>query len=193
VEDNTLVVMSSDNGPWAVYGNHAGKTPFRESKMTGFDGGIRSACIMRYPGQIRRGEVSKRTFCSIDLMPTIAKLAGAPLPANEIDGKDVWDLITEKPGATNPHPYYAFSTARVFEGVISGDGRWKLHVPHEYSKLIEPGRDGKPGKTSREKIDWSLFDMEGDPNETTNVIDKFPEVTERMKGFAEEHRKAFYS
>ena len=193
VEDNTLVVMTSDNGPWISYGNHAGKTPFREAKGTGFDGGIRSACIMRYPGKIKAGEVSKRAFGTIDLMPTIAKLAGAGPPKNPVDGKDVWDLISGKPGAVNPHRYYAFSTGRNFEGVISGDGRWKLHVPHEYRTLIEAGRDGAAGKYRQAGIELSLFDMEGDPRETTNVIEKFPDVAERMKGYADEHMREFYA
>lgn len=193
VEDNTLVVMTSDNGPWTVYGNHSGKTPFREAKGTGFDGGIRSACLMRYPGQIRAGSESKRAFCSIDLMPTIARLAGARLPGNPVDGQDVWELIAGKPGAANPHPYYAFSTGRVFEGVMSGDGRWKLHVPHGYRTLVSVGKDGAPGKYRQEKIELSLFDMEADPLETTNVIERFPDVAARMQGFAEEHRKAFYA
>jgi arylsulfatase A-like enzyme len=193
VEDNTLVVMTSDNGPWISYGNHAGKTPFREAKGTGFDGGTRSACIMRYPGGIKAGTISKRTFCSIDLLPTIAGLAGAALPKNPVDGRNVWDLVTGKPGATNPHDYYAFCTGRVFEGVISGDGRWKLHLPHEYRTLVEPGRDGAAGKYRAANIELSLFDMEADPFEKTNVIDKFPEVAARLKGYAEGHRQKFYS
>jgi arylsulfatase A-like enzyme len=193
VEDNTLVMMTSDNGPWHSYGNHAGKTPFREAKGTGFDGGIRSACIMRYPGQIRAGSVSQRTFCTIDVMPTAARLAGAKLPQNPVDGKDVWDLIAGKPGATSPQQYYAFSTGRVFEGVISGDGRWKLHVPHAYRTLVEAGNDGKPGKFRQEKIELALYDMEADPLEKANVLDKFPDVAARMKGYAEQHRSAFYA
>ncbi|MCX6621274.1 MAG: sulfatase-like hydrolase/transferase [Acidobacteria bacterium] len=123
VQDNTLVMMTSDNGPWTSYGNHAGKTPFREAKGTSFDGGTRSACIMRYPGRIEAGSVSARSFCTIDLLPTFAYLTGAAPPRNPIDGMNVWDLITNKPGARNPHEYYAFSTGRNFEGVISGDGR----------------------------------------------------------------------
>lgn len=193
VENDTLVMMTSDNGPWHSYGNHAGKTPFREAKGTGFDGGIRSACIMRYPGQIQAGSVSKRTFCTIDMMPTVARLAGAKLPGNPVDGKDVWDVIVGKAGATSPQQYYAFSTGRVFEGVISGDGRWKLHVPHPYRTLVEAGNDGRPGKFRQETIDFSLYDMEADPLEKTNVIEKFPDVAARMKGFAEEHRSAFYA
>jgi arylsulfatase A-like enzyme len=193
VEDNTLVVMTSDNGPWTSYGNHAGKTPFREAKGTGFDGGIRSACIMRYPGQIKAGRVSNRAFCTIDLMPTIAGLAGASLPKNPVDGRNVWDLITGKPNAANPHEYYAFSTGRTFEGVITGNGRWKLHVPHEYRVVIEAGNDGAAGKYRQASIGLSLFDMEKDPLETTNVIDKFPEVAARLKSYAEQHKKEFYS
>ena len=112
VEDNTLVIFTSDNGPWTVYGNHSGKTPYREAKGTGFDGGTRSACLMRYPGVIKAGSVSKRTFCTVDLLPTIAELTGAAEPKNTIDGKNVWDLIVGESGATNPHDYYPFSTGR---------------------------------------------------------------------------------
>jgi arylsulfatase A len=193
VEDNTMVIMTSDNGPWISYGNHAGKTPYREAKGTGFDGGTRSACIMRYPGKIKAGTASSRTLCTVDLLPTLAKLAGAPLPKNPIDGKDVWDLIVGKPGAVNPHDFYPFCTGAVFEGVISGDGRWKLHVPHAYRTLVVAGNDGKAGKYRQAMIELSLFDMEADPLETTNVIEKFPEVAARMKGYAEQHRKEFYS
>jgi len=193
VEDNTLVIMTSDNGPWTSYGNHSGATPFREAKGTGFDGGTRSACIMRYPGRIKAGSVSTKTFCTVDLLPTVADLAGAALPSSPIDGKNVWDLITGKPGAKNPHDYYAFSTGRVFEGVLSGDGRWKLHLPHQYRTLVEAGMDGMAGKYRQASIGLSLFDMEKDPLETSNVLDQYPEVTARLKGYAEQHRQQFYS
>ncbi|MCE5308994.1 MAG: sulfatase-like hydrolase/transferase [Acidobacteriales bacterium] len=192
IENDTLVVFTSDNGPWISYGNHAGKTPYREAKGTGFDGGTRSACIMRYPGHIKAGTASNRAFCSVDLLPTIARLAGAVLPKNPIDGLAVWDLITGKPGARNPHEYYPFCTGRTFEGVISGDGHWKLHLPHAYRTLVEAGRDGKAGKYREARIELSLFDMEKDPFETTNVIARFPDVAARLQGYAEQHRKEFY-
>jgi len=166
VEDNTLVIFSSDNGPWISYGNHAGKTPYREAKGTAFDGGTRSACIMKFPWHIRAGSVSTRTFCSIDILPTLAHLAGAELPKNPIDGKNVWDIIVGRPGAKNPHEYYPFSTGRNFEGLISGDGKWKLHLPHGYRTLVEAGKDGMPGKYKQEKIGLSLFDMEYNPYES---------------------------
>jgi arylsulfatase A-like enzyme len=193
LEKDTLVVMTSDNGPWISYGNHAGRTPYREAKGTGFDGGTRSACLMRYPGLIRDGSVSTKALCTVDLLPTFARLAGAALPKNPIDGKDVWDLIQGKPGARNPHDFYPFSTGPTFEGVISGDGHWKLHLPHNHRTLVEAGNDGKAGKYRQAQIELSLFDMEKDPYETTNVIEKYPEVATRLKAFAEQHRKEFYS
>jgi arylsulfatase A len=192
LDDNTLVFFSSDNGPWIVYGNHAGKTPFREAKATGFDGGTRSACIMRYPREIKAGTVSKRAFCTVDMLPTMASLAGAKPPANVIDGRNVWDLITGKPGAKNPHDYYPFSTGRIFEGVLSGDGHWKLHLPHNYQTLDYPGKDGVPGKYKVKRLELSLFDMENDPYETTNVIESHADVAKRLRAFAEEHRREFY-
>jgi arylsulfatase A-like enzyme len=191
VEDNTFVLLTSDNGPWTSYGNHSGKSPFREAKATSFDGGTRSACIIQYPAGVRSGAVSKRAFCSIDVLPTITRLAGAALPKNPIDGKDVWDLITGKPDAINPHEYYAFSTGQALEGVISGDGRWKLHLPHKYRTLVEAGQDGMAGKYRQASIELSLFDMEADPFETTNVIDRFPEVAAKLKGYAEKHGQGF--
>ncbi len=192
LDENTLVVMTSDNGPWTSYGNHAGSTPFRDAKGTGFDGGTRSACIMRWPGKIAAGTASTRAMCTIDLLPTFAGLAGAALPKNPIDGRDVWDLITDKPGAANPHEFYAFTTNATFEAVMSGDGKWKLHLPHSYRTLVAIGNDGKAGKYVQAQIGLSLFDLETDPFETVNVIEKYPAVAERMKGYAEAHRREFF-
>jgi arylsulfatase A len=193
LEDNTMVIFSSDNGPWISYGNHAGKTPYREAKGTSFDGGTRSCCIIKYPQQIEPNTISNKTFCSIDLLPTICHVAKAQLPANEIDGKNIWDIIVGKAGAKNPQAYYAFSTGNKFEGVISGDGNWKLHLPHQYRTLVEAGMDGKAGKYKRNKIELSLFDMKNDPLEKVNVIAKYPQITDRLQQLAEQHKRKFYS
>lgn len=193
LEDNTFVILTSDNGPWISYGNHAGTTPFREAKATGFDGGTRSACIMKFPGRIKAGTTSTKALCTVDILPTLAALAGgADLPDNPIDGRNVWDLIVGKSGAENPHEYYPFSTGKNFEGVISGDGHWKLHLPHTYRTLVVAGKDGRPGKYKQAKIGLSLFDMVKDPYETTNVITDYPEIAERLQKLAEQHRRQFY-
>ena len=193
LENNTIVILTSDNGPWISYGNHAGITPFREAKGTSFDGGIRSACIVKYPGGIKAGAISERTFGSVDLLPTLCHLAGVPLPENEIDGENVWDVISGKEGAENPHAYYAFSNGSNFEGVMSGDGRWKLHLPHNYRILETDGADGIPGKYGRARIDTALFDMVADPLETTNVISEYPDLAVELIGLAEKHISRFYS
>jgi len=192
VADNTIFVFTSDNGPWISYGNHAGVTPYREAKGTGFDGGTRCACTIRYPGRVPAGTMSDRAFCSVDLLPTFADLAGADLPANPIDGLNVLDLITGQPDAVNPHDYYPVSTGRTFEGVVSGDGKWKLHLPHSYRTLAEAGRDGRPGRYEAAHIDLSLFDMQNDPYETTNVADQHPDVVAKLKAYADAHKARWF-
>lgn len=192
LEDNTVVIFSSDNGPWISYGNHAGKTPFREAKGTTFDGGTRSACIIKYPERIKPNTISENAFCSIDILPTLCHLAGAKLPDNEIDGKNVLDIITDKIGTKNPHEYYAFSNNNRFEGVISGDGNWKLHIPHNYRTLVEAGKNGAAGKYKQDRIEWSLFYMKIDPYEQVNVIEKYPQIASKLKQIAEQHENKFF-
>jgi arylsulfatase A-like enzyme len=192
IDQRTILILTSDNGPWISYGNHAGRTPFREAKGTSFDGGIRSACIMKYPPEMGAGTISSRTFCSVDLLPTLCSLTGVQLPENELDGENVWEWITGLENAENPHSYYSFSTGRHFEGVISGDGRWKLHLPHSYRTLAIPGNDGTPGKYEMNRIDTALFDMQTDPFETTNVLDANPRVAKELIRLAVEHQIKFY-
>ena len=128
----------------------------------------------------------------MDLLPTFAKLAGAKLPDYEIDGVDVYDIITCQPNATNPHEYYPVSTGRNFDGIVSGDGKWKLHLPHSYRTLVRAGDDGKPGEYGTAKIELSLFDMENDPYEATNVIDQHPEIAQKLQAWAESHRNRWW-
>jgi len=193
LEDNTIFIfIGSDNGPWLSYGNHAGITRFREGKGTIFDGGVRNACVIKYPGKIEPNTISHNAFCSIDLLPTICKLTGTPLPANEIDGKDVWKVITGQSGAENPHGYYAFSNGSEFQGVLSGDGHWKLHIPHEYRTVKQGGTGGMPGKYTYPEIDTALFDLVHDPYEKGNLIEAYPEIVEKLLEYARKHKASFY-
>jgi arylsulfatase A len=192
IEENTIVIFTSDNGPWLSYGNHAGKTPYRGEKGTSFDGGIRSPLIIRYPGQIKSGTISHETFFSIDILPTLAFLTGAGLPEYEIDGKNVWNLISGKEGAVNPHEYYGFTMSSSFEGVISADGKWKLHLPHNYRYPVKGGIDGDAGVYVQKSIDTALFDMVRDPYEKVNVLDQYPAKANQLIRFAEEHKMKFF-
>jgi arylsulfatase A len=192
VGENTLVLFTSDNGPWTVYGNHSGTTPFREAKGTTFDGGVRSACIARWPGRLKAGEVNERVWCSIDILPTVVGLTGAPLPDYAIDGKDLWPLISGVEGAVNPHEYYGFSMAEEFQAVMTADGRWKLHLPHKYRTVETPGAEGKPGKFINPVEPLALYDLSSDPGETKNVIADHPEVAMRMEAWGRAHADEFY-
>lgn len=193
LDENTIfILISSDNGPWLSYGNRAGVTPFREGKATIFDGGVHNPCIIKYPGHIIPNTISHTTFCSVDILPTICSLTNTPLPENEIDGKNVWDLIQGKPGAKNPHDYYPLSAGSQFQGVISADGHWKLHMPHPYRSLESGGKDGQPGKYMQLKIDTTLFDLVHDPYEKGNVIELYPQIARELIKDAENHEKQFF-
>ena len=75
---------------------------------------------------------------------------------------------------------------------MSADGRWKLHLPHSYRHVVEPGMDGSDGTYEQRMIELSLFDLRKDPGETKNVLQEHPEVAERLQELAEQHRKTFY-
>ncbi len=188
LDDQTLVIFTSDNGPWLVYGDHAGcALPLREGKGTMFDGGCREACIMRWPGKIPAGSVCRELAATIDILPTVAGLLGVELPKGRvIDGKDIWPLMSGQRGAKSPHEAYYFYWGRELQAVRSG--KWKLHFPHQYRTLVEPGHGGQPGTYRQAEIGLALFDLESDIGETTNVADKYPEVVERLKALAEQAR-----
>ncbi len=188
LEDNTIVMFSSDNGPWLIYGNHGGKTPFREGKHTSFNGGIQSPCIIKYPKAIPAGIISKKTFCSVDITPTLCKLTGASLPGNTVDGKDVWDIIISRPGATNPHEYYPCFKSLELQGILTADGNWKLHLPHGYMGVTIPGKNGLKGPRDPEsEIELSLFNLREDPIESVNLIRQYPELATKLKSYANEY------
>ncbi len=194
LEENTIFIfIASDNGPWLSYGDHSGITPFREGKGTIFDGGVRNPLIIKYPKQIKSGTISRKTFSSVDILPTVCGLTSSSLPENEIDGKDVWDLILDTPGAKNQHQYYPFSNNTNFQGIISSDGRWKLHLKHPYRTLSKAGVGGEAGKYIQKEIDTSLFDLLHDPYEKGNVIDSYPEKAKELLELAAEHKRKFFT
>jgi arylsulfatase A-like enzyme len=188
LDDRTLVVFTSDNGPWLSYGDHAGSAgPLREGKGTSFEGGVREPFVARWPGHIPAGVVCREPAMTIDLMPTFARLAGAEPPADRIiDGRDISPLLLAEPGARSPHEALYFFWGRDLQAVRSG--RWKLHLRHPYAHLVTPGAGGKPGELATRTIERSLFDLESDPGETTNVAASHPDVLQRLQQLAESAR-----
>jgi arylsulfatase A-like enzyme len=191
IEKETIILFTSDNGPWEEYGNHAGKTPFREHKGTTFEGGIRSPLIVRFPQELKPGTVNDCAFSSIDFVPTLSHLTGAPLPEKPIDGKNIWPLMRGDNGAKNPHEHYFMSTGWNLEAVMTADGKWKLHLPHGYRDVVTPGNDGERGKTKTSRIEESLFDLSDDPLEEKNVIADHPEIAKQLREAAAAHLKQY--
>jgi arylsulfatase A len=183
LDRRTLVVFTSDNGPWLSYGHHAGSSgPFREGKGTTFEGGVRVPAIAWWPGQVAAGRTVHTLATTMDVLPTIARLTGATLPAGRmIDGRDIWPLLAgDEPGELDERPFYYYWN-RELQAVRSG--RWKLHVPHAYRTLDgAPGRDGLPGKYASARIGRALFDLEADPGETTDVAEHHPDIVQRLDG-----------
>ena len=188
LDDNTLVIFTSDNGPWLSYGNHAGsRNQFREGKGTSFEGGTRVPFVARWPGRIPQGAVSAVPAMTIDLLPTFAGLAGASVPTDRIiDGRDVWPLLSKPSGARAPHDSLYFYWGNELHAVRRG--RWKLHLPHPYQSFERSGADGAPGVYVRKEIELSLFDLEADPGETKNVAEAHADVVKQLLAIAEHAR-----
>ncbi len=193
LEEKTWVIFTSDNGPWLSYGDHAGSAdPLREGKGTCWEGGTRVPCVMRWPGRIPAGTESQRMLMTIDLLPTIAGLIGAELPKHAIDGLDVWPIISGKPGVKNPHEAYWFYFANnQLQAVVTGDGRWKLQLPHNYSSFAgrPRGRDGMPGSAQQRTIERpELYDLVADISEASDVASRHPEIVKHLEAQAAKAR-----
>ena len=211
LENNTLVIFFSDNGPFLSYGEHAGSAgKLREGKLTTFEGGIRVPCIMKWPEKIPSNRTNAELITTMDLLPTITKLVDGDLSDNKIDGKDVWPILSGEEGAVSPHKAFFYYASDELHAVRSG--QWKLHFPHQYLKVDgEPGKNGKPanfenlspsaitesglrGIASRhgylvDSIGLELFNLKEDVGETLNVADDNPEVVKRLTELAEGIRK----
>jgi arylsulfatase A len=190
LDEDTLVVFASDNGPWLSYGNHAGSPgPLREGKGTTWEGGIRVPCIMRWPGKIPAGSRCSEPLMTIDILPTLAFLSGARLPRHPIDGRNIWPLIIGSRNARNPHEALYFYYGRN-ELQALRSGKWKMLFPHSYTSLTgTPGHDGLPSGYSQARCGLELYDLEQDIGEKQNVIARNPDVASRLQALAEKARK----
>jgi arylsulfatase A len=191
LDENTLVVFTSDNGPWLSYGEHAGcALPLREGKGTTWDGGVREPTVMRWPGRIPAGTVCREPLMTIDILPTIAGLMGGKLPDHPIDGRDIWPLMSGQPEAKNPHEALFFYWGRHLQAMRSG--KWKLHFPHAYRTMAgKPGgKGGKPNPYSQARTELALFDLEKDISQKRNVADQHPDVVKRLQALADKCRQA---
>jgi arylsulfatase len=202
LDERTMVVFTSDNGPFLSYGDHAGSArPLREGKLTTYEGGVRVPCLVRWPGRVPANRVSDALFTTMDFYVSFAQMIGATLPTHPIDGIDVRPLLLGERGARGREEFWYYS-GNELHAVRQGD--WKLHVPHEYLVVAaEPGRDGKPsnwanmkplshtvsgirGIASRhgyrvEETGIALYNLKTDPGETKNLAEANPAIVARLQ------------
>lgn len=191
MEKNTLVIFTSDNGPWLNFGNHAGTTGgLREGKGTSWEGGQRVPCIMRWPGVIPEGVICNKLASSIDILPTLAAITGASLPEKKIDGISILPLMRGEKDASPRHEFYYYYQSNSLEAVQRD--YWKLVLPHKYRtyRNQKPGIDGFPGPTASETVnDTELYDLRRDPGEWYNVAAFYPQKVIELEALAEKARQ----
>ncbi len=209
IERDTLVIFLSDNGPFLSYGDHAGSArPFREGKLTALEGGVRVPFIVSWPGKVPAGRTSGQFITGLDLLPSLVHLAGADLPRATTDGQDLSGVLLGTRGAAARDSFLYYS-GRELHAVR--EGRWKLHLAHDYLTVNgPPGSGGKPanyanmkpdsieesgvrGIASRhgyrvEKFAQSLFDLDKDPGETADLAGAHPDIVGRLMKLAAEAR-----
>jgi arylsulfatase len=191
LEENTLVVFTSDNGPWLNYGNHSGSAGgLREGKGTSFEGGQRVPCLMYWKGTIPEGFICNKMISGIDILPTLATIAGAPLPPNKIDGVNILPLMKGDFTVNPRKSFYYYYRGNNLEAVSNGN--WKLVFPHPGRTYhgFQPGKDGMPGKGNENfKFEGGLYDLRRDPGEQYNVMESFPEIVAELEKIAQEARE----
>jgi arylsulfatase A-like enzyme len=190
ISDNTLIIFTSDNGPWINYGNHAGSTGgLREGKGTSFEGGQRVACIMKWPRSIPAGKICNKIASSIDILPTLARITDAPMPKRKIDGVDISSLMKGDKDANPRECFYYYYQGNCLEAVRNGN--WKLILPHKHRSYVGvmPGNNGFPGKYANGETGLSLYNLRRDRGEQYDVKELYPAVVERLMKIVDQARK----
>ena len=185
LDEQTLVIFTCDNGPWHIRGEDGGNaTPLRAGKGTTYEGGMRVPCIMRWPGKIPAGTVCHEITTNMDVMPTVAKLAGGGAPTDRpIDGKDIADLMFAKPDAKSPHDAFYYYSGNRLNAVRSG--KWKLKLQTTLQEETEYGKIDNPNTP----IEPKLYNLQVDPGEQKSVLKDHPDIAKRLNELAEQARQ----
>ena len=142
---------------------------------------------MQWPAKLKAGSVVKTPLMTIDLLPTVAKLIGAELPALKIDGKDAWKVIAGEQSEPVQEAYFFYYGRNNLEAMRMG--KWKLQFPHKYrNSKVSPANDGQAGTYVFQDVGLELYDLESDPGESKDLAAAHPEVVEKMQALADKKR-----
>ncbi len=170
LDDRTLVIFSSDHGPWLIKGDQAGSAGIlREGKATVYEGGVRVPCVARWPGVLPAGREVTEPMINLDIAPTMARLAGSAMPEDRpIDGEDVFAAWTGEGGRSAHRFQFEWRGQRAMRAE-----QWKFHMPRTDNLRAYAAE---------------LYDLEADPGETCNLAARHPDL---VRAFTEE-TEAFY-
>jgi arylsulfatase A len=170
LDEKTLVIFTSDNGPWLIKGSDAGSAlPLRGGKGGTFEGGVRVPTLVRWTGQIAPGTVCDTVAGTIDLLPTFVSLAGGKVPAEPvIDGRDISNVLLGKTKEAQREAHYYFSN---YQLQAVRQGPWKLAITSQNETM---GKEKIAQKNPR------LYNLDTDIAETTDVSDKHPEIVTKL-------------
>jgi arylsulfatase A len=179
IASRTLVLFTSDNGPWLTQGKNGGiARPLRGGKGSTWEGGMREPTIAWWPGHIPPGSECSATIANIDVLPTFVKLAGGQVPRDrDIDGQDISPLLLRQ-SKESPHEAFFYFRGETLEAVRSGP--WKLALPLQLRAEYRQEQALPPVKLPR------LYNLERDIGETKDVAAKHPDIVRRLAGYIAE-------
>jgi len=188
IDKNTLIIYASDNGPWLNYGKWGGSAgPLREGKGSMWEGGARVPCIMRWPGKIKSGQIIPNIAATIDILPTLAEIAGEKNIKNKIDGISLVPIMNNVPGANPRNELYYYYGEKL---IAIRKGKYKLVFPHVYRSYnnVKPGENLHPGAYSQGKAGLELYDLESDIGEKIDLALDLPGVVKELQIVGEKAR-----
>ena len=187
--ENTIIVFTSDNGPWLSYGDHAGSSGiYREGKGTTWEGGVRVPSIIKFPYGLKPSIIDEPVM-AIDWMPTFANITRSKLSQNKIDGKDIWPLLSGEVKQTPHQELYFYHRVNELHSIRMNN--WKIQFSRTYRSLNgrAGGKDGIPVKYDMNLIEKNeLYNLKDDPQEKINVYDSFPEIAKKMEELGDKAR-----